>query len=122
MAVQSCIRRFMVLKNGWFILILFALVSCGSDVQTGKSGERGSLPDGETLYLENCATCHGIDGTLGKAGSKDLTKTTLQVHELKKIVEVGTSNGMPRFKEILGGDAEVEAVVHYIMGFKRINE
>ena len=70
--------------------------------------------------MENCASCHGLDGTLGKAGSKDLSKTTMDFQQLKKVVEVGTSNGMPRFKEILGGEEEVEAVVQYVMGFKRI--
>lgn len=111
----------MVLRIAGFGLILSALVSCGSKEKSSDEKKENVVPDGAELYMENCATCHGLDGTLGKAGSKDLTKTTMQAHELKKIIEGGTSNGMPRFKEILGGDAEVEAVVQYIMGFKRIN-
>lgn len=110
------VLRFFILST-----IVFSLFSCSGNVKTGDKEEEHVLPDGSALYMENCATCHGLDGTLGKAGSKDLTKTTLQVHELKKIVEVGTTNGMPRFKEILGGDEEVDAVVQYIMGFKRID-
>lgn len=104
------------------IVFFFFLASCSGKVKTGEQKERASLPDGEELYMSNCASCHGLDGTLGKAGSKDLSKTTMQFEELKTVVEVGTSNGMPRFKEILGGNEEVEAVVQYIMGFKRINE
>lgn len=111
----------MVLRFFSIAFMLFLLSACRGNVKTGSQEEdRNSLPDGNALYMENCASCHGLDGTLGKAGSKDLSKTTMDFQQLKKVVEVGTGNGMPRFKEILGGDAEVEAVVEYVMGFKRI--
>lgn len=103
------------------MVVVVLLGSCGGgSTETGAQEKRNTLPDGGKLYLENCASCHGLDGTLGKAGSKDLSKTTMDFIQLKKVVETGTSNGMPRFKEILGGDEEVEAVVQYVMGFKRI--
>lgn len=111
----------MVLRIFIITVGLFALTSCGGSVQTADKKESGALPDGEQLYLENCASCHGIDGTLGKAGANNLTTTTLSDQELKTIIEVGNSNGMPRFKEILGGDEEIEAVVYYIKGFRRID-
>lgn len=111
----------MVLRFCSIGFILFLSVACGGNVKTGSQQEdRNVLPDGNALYMENCASCHGLDGTLGKAGSKDLSKTIMEFDQLKKVVEVGTSNGMPRFKEILGGEEEVEAVVEYVMGFKRI--
>src|SRR5690606_24205200 len=106
------IRRFMVLRFFSIVFILFLLVSCGGDVKTGNQQEdRNTLPDGNALYMENCASCHGLDGTLGKAGSKNLSETTMDFLQLKNVVEFGTSNGMPRFKEILGGEEEVDAVV-----------
>ncbi len=110
----------MVLRFLSIPAVLVLLVSCGGEAKTGTPEKRDVLPDGAQLYMENCASCHGLDGTLGKAGSKDLSQTTMDFMQLKKVVEAGTSNGMPRFKEILGGDEEVEAVVQYIMGFKRI--
>lgn len=111
----------MVLRFFSITLALLLLISCGENIKTDNEREgRNALPDGAKLYMENCASCHGLDGTLGKAGSKDLSKTTMDFIQLKKVVEVGTSNGMPRFKEILGGDEEIEAVVQYVMGFKRI--
>lgn len=106
-----------------FSCIAVLTLACNSKgSKSASESSKVEIPDGAALYTENCATCHGIDGTLGKAGSKDLTKTTLQADELKQVIEFGTSNGMPRFKEILGGDEEVEAVIQYIKGFKRINE
>lgn len=112
----------MVLRFVSIPAVFFFIISCSGNVRTGEKEEGTFLPDGEELYLENCASCHGLDGTLGKAGSKDLSKTTMRFQEIKKVVEIGTGNGMPRFKEILGGDEEVDAVVEYVMGFKRINE
>lgn len=100
---------------------MFALASCGGSVQTADKNDPNAVPDGEQLYLENCASCHGIDGTLGKAGANDLSTTKLDDQALKKIIEVGNSNGMPRFKEILGGDEEIDAVIYYIKGFRRID-
>jgi cytochrome c6 len=111
----------MVLRFFPIPFALFLLFSCGGNVKNGnKEDIKNVLPDGNALYIENCASCHGLDGTLGKAGSKDLSKTTLDFQQLKNVIEVGTGNGMPRFKEILGGEEEVDAVVQYVMGFKRI--
>ena len=111
----------MVLKTSILFASLIVLTSCGGSVQSASNKDSSGLPDGEQLYLENCASCHGIDGTLGKAGANDLSATMLSDQEMKTIIEVGNSNGMPRFKEILGGDEEIEAVIHYIKGFRRIN-
>lgn len=111
----------MVLKNSLILVSLVVLTSCGGSVQTASKKNSSALPDGEQLYLENCASCHGIDGTLGKAGANNLSTTKLSDQEIKTIIEVGNSNGMPRFKEILGGDEEIEAVLQYIKGFRRID-
>lgn len=111
----------MVLRKITTLVCLVLVCSCGNKTKTGTPTTPEGLPDGAALYIENCASCHGADGTLGKAGSKDLTKLTKDFQQIKKIIEEGTQNGMPRFKEILGGDEEVEAVVQHIIGFKRIN-
>ncbi len=109
----------MVLRYSIIATSLFLLASCGGNVKTGTSDGEKPAPDGATLYMENCASCHGMDGAMGKAGSKDLTKTTMDYMQLQKVIEGGTPNGMPRFKEVLGGEKEVEAVVQYVMGLKK---
>lgn len=109
----------MVLKSSIAIIGLFFLVSCGGNVKTGSPEDEKPAPNGSVLYTENCASCHGLDGAMGKAGSKDLTKTTMDYMQLKKVIEGGTPNGMPRFKEVLGGEKEVEAVVQHVMELKK---
>ncbi len=110
----------MVLRLISFLFLSCLIVSCNGTVKQDNGEKKDVLPDGAALYMENCASCHGLDGTLGKAGSKDLIKSTLDFIQLKKVIEEGTANGMPRFKEILGGDEEVDAVVQHVMGFRRI--
>lgn len=111
-------------KVSLFIVTLFLVASCdGSSVETSStstdSGTSVNAPDGAALYSTHCATCHGLDGKLGKSGSKDLTQTTLQFLDIKKTIETGTIGGMPRFKGILKDDAEIDAVVQYVLLLKR---
>lgn len=109
----------MVLKYSIAVVVLLLLASCGGNVKTGTSDGEKPAPDGAVLYGENCASCHGLDGAMVKAGAKDLTKTAMDYMQLKKVIEGGTPNGMPRFKEVLGGEKEVEAVVQYVMLLKK---
>lgn len=109
----------MVLKHSIAVAVLFLLVSCGGSVKTETPEGEKSAPDGAVLYGENCASCHGLDGAMGKAGAKDLAKTTMDHMQLKKVIEGGTSNGMPRFREVLGSEEAVEAVVQHVMELKK---
>ncbi len=90
------------------------VVGCNTSTDTAIS-DINYVPNGEQLYKQNCIACHGADGTLGKAGSKNLQQSTLSYDEVHKMIEVGGGNGMPRFKEILGRKGEVDAVVEYVM-------
>ncbi len=107
----------MVLKSYLFIALGVLVVSCNSGTTTDTTGEQSQsyIPNGEQLYLKNCIACHGVDGTSQKSGSKDLSKSTLPYAEVLKMIEVGGGNGMPRFKEILGKEGEVEAVAEHVM-------
>jgi len=112
------------------IFVLFALIylsfmfsSCTSSTSDNSIDiKTDSLPDGTQLYMENCAACHGRDGTLRKAGSKDLSEITLNFAEIKQVVELGTAQGMPRFKEILKTQENIEAVTSHVLGFQRIKQ
>ncbi len=96
-----------------------ALVSCSSpEVKEGTPGE-SALPDGEKLFVQNCASCHGCDGTLGMSGAHDLSDSKMTFNEVKFTIEKGTDNGMPRFKEILSNEAELDAVVEFVLTLKK---
>lgn len=104
----------MVLRHSLLIILAGVVVGC-SGTSNSAAVDENYVPDGEQLYQKNCIACHGGDGTLGKAGSKNLQQSTLSPEEVRKMIELGGGNGMPRFKEILGREGEMDAVVEYVM-------
>jgi len=105
-----------------FFVGYFLIISCTNSSTHQTTEEFVALPDGGLLFIENCAACHGRDGTLRKAGSKDLTEITLDFNEIKHVIEWGTENGMPRFKEILKTTENIDAVSSYVLGLQRTND
>lgn len=69
--------------------------------------------DARTLYISNCATCHGVDGRLGASGAKNLAETKLLVDEVKQQIITG-KGAMPPFGNQLS-DEEIQAVSNYIL-------
>lgn len=104
----------MVLKFVYFGVLVSLFASCSSEPKTGKL-DKEKLPDGQDLFVQNCASCHGADGTLGMSGAEDLTKSKLNFAETKKIVENGNDNGMPRFKEMIPDESEMDAIIEYVL-------
>ncbi len=47
------------------------------------------IVDAKGLYENNCSACHGNNGKLGIAGSKDLTKTQLDIAGINQIILQG---------------------------------
>jgi mono/diheme cytochrome c family protein len=62
-------------------------------VATSEGVKTGS--DGLAYYQANCKLCHGDDGKLGMAGSKDLSKTSMDVAAIKEIIIKGKSTMPP---------------------------
>lgn len=106
----------MVLKK-WSIIgcVSINLFSCSSEVKEVK--ETNSIPDGGELYVQNCAACHGIDGTLGLSGAKDLSQTTLKDTAVQHLILNG-KGAMPPFTGMLN-DADIKAIVEHISTFKK---
>jgi len=102
-----------------FFLLSFCVFSCNNSVAEQDEEMSMALPDGKKLFIENCAVCHGGDGTLRKAGSKDLTKITLNFDQIKHVIEWGTDTGMPRFKEILSTPENIDAVTLHVLGLQQ---
>lgn len=101
----------MVLK---FVLAfsILALISCTSN-EVKQEKVVFVIPDGEKLFQQNCASCHGCDGTLGMSGATDLSTSTLSFNEMKFIIEKGKGT-MPRFREMLSKKGEMDAVVEFV--------
>jgi polyvinyl alcohol dehydrogenase (cytochrome) len=69
-------------------------------------------PDGEAIYQQNCAACHGVDGSGGNG--PDL-RGIGQAHSIEEITEVVTNGrgAMPAWEGVLTPE-EIAAVVEYI--------
>jgi len=92
------------------LVILFILILSCSENDSKKN------ISGKDIFKKNCVICHGVDGTLGLNGAKDLTKSTLSIDE--KILQVTNGKGlMTPFKNILT-ETEIKQVVDYVQTMK----
>jgi len=70
-------------------------------------------PDGKSLYIDRCTSCHGMDGKMGFGGAKDITATSKSLEEI--ILQVTYGKGaMAAYKNILTPD-EIYAVSEYAL-------
>jgi cytochrome c oxidase cbb3-type subunit III len=92
-------------------------VSAGPFVLAGMAmmaqGPGSGNAQGAEQFATICASCHGSDGTGGKAPSLLAPNIiALSDAELIKVVHDGTAAGMPSFAGL--GDANIAAVVRYL--------
>lgn len=74
-------------------------------------------PSGEKLYRTNCKQCHGVDGTRGFFGAKNLQKSKLE--DTSIIQQINTGKGfMPSFKNKLTPD-EITEIVSYVKQLRK---
>jgi cytochrome c oxidase cbb3-type subunit 3 len=91
---------------------------------TGVTGLAAQAPNGESLFTQNCAFCHGRDAGGGEEGP-DLTRSKLVAEDVAgnkigPVVLNGRSEkGMPRFKL---SDQEVQDLAAYIHAEKKLAE
>lgn len=95
-----------------FFIILF-LASCAENNPTTPDGK----PDGKVLFEQNCSICHGDDGKLGSAGSKDLSISTFTMEERIQIITNG-KNSMAPFKGVMD-ENQIKAVAEYIESLRK---
>jgi cytochrome c551 len=78
---------------------------------TGDDGLTGDGAEGETVFANNCASCHGAEGAGGSApalaGRDDLDEDGVE-----SVVRNG-GGGMPAFEGQLSDD-EIDAVTDYV--------
>ena len=80
--------------------------------------------DAETLYIDNCAKCHGLTGlgdgpSVGSLNTQSgLNLTILQdmsEDEIMEIISVGKGMEMPPWELLLNGD-QLQALTEYVRG------
>ncbi|WP_162428368.1 SirB2 family protein [Pontibacter pudoricolor] len=76
-----------------------------------------ALTNAQTIFVQQCATCHGEDGTKGLSGAANLTQSQLNLTGRKQVIAEGRGL-MPAFGEQLS-EQELEEVAAYTMTFKK---
>lgn len=81
-----------------------------------KSGKENPNYDlvahGRSVFLAQCALCHGDDGKKGLGGAKNLNESRLDKNQIMELLMNG-KNSMPSYKNILK-EQEMLAVVAYV--------
>ena len=110
----------MVLKTVSIAAGVLLILSACSEGKVSKATENSQNVevDGQLLYTNNCASCHGPDGNLGNSGSKDLSKSKFNEQQVLNIIKKGKGT-MPPFEYLLTTDQEREAVMQFVMSLRK---
>jgi cytochrome c oxidase cbb3-type subunit 3 len=107
------------------MLRTFFIVTALMTLMAGTAQASG-LADGKALFSENCAACHGADGTVSNYGKKlepfparNLKALAPYVgyDEIRRIVTHGTHRTKMKATKYVLDPLEIEAVVDYIKTF-----
>jgi mono/diheme cytochrome c family protein len=116
----------------WMVTAILVLTACATESASTLPAEDGGI-DGEALYVQHCAECHGVDGEgepdwrtpneqgVFPAPPHDSSGHTWHHSDqvlLRIIAEGGSmpNSGMPGFAKALD-PAEMEAILAYIKTF-----
>lgn len=97
------------------LVSILSLFGCGGQSHEEKESSAQKV-DGERIYQERCASCHGRNGKKGVSGAKDLTRSELSMKERIRIIKNGKGAMIP-FEGVLN-DKETRAVARYLDQFK----
>jgi cytochrome c oxidase cbb3-type subunit III len=114
-------------RRPWATLFLLVACAAGCDLPgRPKPGDRYASPQYEmsfsVLFRQNCAGCHGTDGTLGPAPPlhDKLFLALIPEVELQRIITEGRPGAlMPAFAISKGGPLSAEQVTVLAEGIKR---
>lgn len=76
-----------------------------------------ALANAQTIFVQQCATCHGEDGAKGVSGAANLTQSQLNLKDRKQVIANGRGL-MPAFKETLS-EQQLDELAAYTMTFKK---
>jgi hypothetical protein len=97
-------------------VISSGLISCNDDSQQKKKTlqiiEFASQDTVNLLFENNCAACHGKDGTAGISGAANLQTSQLKTDSIRQIITEGRNN-MPSFKKILN-PSQIQKISDYV--------
>ena len=111
----------MVLKISALLSVFLVAVSCSSDSdETTVMNETKPLTqiEAHSVYMINCASCHGEDGKLGASGAANLVASKMTEAQIKTTILKGNNKGMMPYEEILT-TREIEGLVGIVKSLQQ---
>ena len=102
------------------LLLMLLALALGAGLVSAQTPDQDATKLGESLFVENCAVCHGIDGQgrVGATLSKDWPSIRPDL-EVKNAIENGIPGSpMPAWSQANGGPLtplDIDALVAYIL-------
>lgn len=103
----------LIISNALLITICLCIYACKFE----KKEVMINKPDGKTIYMDRCTSCHGIDGKLGFGGAKNLSISSFSVEQIINQVTNG-KGAMAPYKNILSAE-EIFAVSEYAYSMRK---
>ena len=98
--------------------VLFLMLACCSCVSEVNKSKSAVLFTGKSLFIQRCASCHGVNGGLQASASPDLRGSELSKLEIMEMIENG-GNGMPAFQTIITSLEEKRKIVDHVLTLKK---
>ncbi len=113
----------MVLRSVLLLTVLVFLFSCGGEEPVTESTEEKEqgpmmIEEARTIYLVNCASCHGPEGNLKASNSADLTISKKDDAAIKSTIQNGNDKGMMPYKEMLS-EREIDGLVEFVKSLRK---
>jgi len=104
---------------------IFTIITACIAVMTGTANASG-IPDGKALFSKNCASCHGMNGTVSDYGKKlepfqarnlRAIASYVSYDEFRRIITHGTHETKMKAMKYVLDPFEIEAIVDYVKTF-----
>lgn len=100
------------------LIVLTGYYACtGPTTKANQEKPKDRMEEGKELFSSTCTLCHGVDGTLGLNGAKNLATSTLSKAEKINIITHG-KNAMAAYGNELSPE-EIEILADYIETLKQ---
>jgi mono/diheme cytochrome c family protein len=94
----------MGLKSNLIFLVGLITAACSSE-SDGTTVVKETQPltkiEAHSVYILNCASCHGEDGQLGASGAANFVVSKMNDAQIRTVILKGNNKGMMPYEEIL---------------------
>lgn len=119
-AIKTWVIAFVVAALVGFGILVGVGCAVGANACPFTKQKPVTTTDGRTLYLMDCAICHGLQGQGGTGVSlKSGVPASYTVEQLESSISNGKPLlGMPAWKRVWTKE-QIRAVAEYVFGFRR---